>query len=990
MEFTLILCICAMAAGAINSTKASVEDLMVELGTNIANHGTIHEDEDGNIYTSMTLPEIKDIGDVWGITPTPSDIGKFGAIEYNATSIEKPADKTVGIGGKFTPVAQFLASTGSTYDLTIYYDTSYDPDGGSSAWLDRYWLVQRVETAPSEISCGQNPLCQGTSGSNVFENGDITNTYHPNQFSLSKTQNLGGTIITDPESQFYGYCHGVASECIPKNYANGTYRITLVVQDLDGNTSSPKSIEFEIETKHDYYGYIEEVVDTYNEIYNQENDESQKYVALVDHDFGLIEDLYGVEHVVIRKNMLRTSVPSTWSIKTTSEICKYLVLYDGKTGEEISRETEPVSCWTQTVTTDDFESSGDAGFDTENTDEDEKGNLWESAYLENNSWKFYIYDKRSLYYKGLLPATQHKTDAISPILSASTDSDTKYNSITNNTGADIGGDFKGVWKVSGAKSEITDANGNKYSAITGNRNLCTTADLGGSNYTPVANPKGCAEGQVYMYDYQDHPSDNLDVINKAKISAYVKGVGLNNEGPNPNTSSEAQTNGKDMNLHVSSPNWISDIYLRTCVGSACTSTTRWKSHVSHGTLEDDVVLQVESNYKYYRYKDYDANNPDPKLLNIKKEYKTDTDEAWDLPYRNDVPDFNDGSEMYQLRQNAKKTNKYLGTGNGQENNLDPEFISVRLSLADGKNYNPGFDAYTNQPYDGSGRGCAECTEPNYNEDVKIQWTEVREITVKGQAANGQHVDEVSCSVSDGGTCNFTFNHHWSDQTFKRNARTRQMNIVEHLAFDWVYEYSGSGNNVNTYNTYKIKRAHWHTMGRTAQTIKSGLPDDPYTLATDSNGGGARQTASNNPKRLFTDTDKSNLPANNTVDGISNPEYWKILRGTISHTISSGTTQSHTHYKTCSRTRTCSCGGGGTCTKTLRRTHTWSPYVTINVTWVGFQEVYDKTDNEANNGANSSNSDSYWTESYTVRKSDTGWDSCCSPPSCSKCPPKTSK
>ena len=54
MEFTLILCICAMAAGAINSTKASVEDLMVELGTNIANHGTLHEDEDGNIYDILT------------------------------------------------------------------------------------------------------------------------------------------------------------------------------------------------------------------------------------------------------------------------------------------------------------------------------------------------------------------------------------------------------------------------------------------------------------------------------------------------------------------------------------------------------------------------------------------------------------------------------------------------------------------------------------------------------------------------------------------------------------------------------------------------------------------------------------------------------------------------------------------------------------------------------------------------------------------------
>lgn len=986
VEFCLIFCIVAIASGAIAATEGSFKDMMITLGNNIADNGVFEENEDGGVNLTMSLPTIKGIDDVWGIKKAPTETTKFGDITYNPDHITfLPDDDPTGTGGLYAPIAQFEVVAGSTYDQTIYYDLSYDPDGGDSSWLHRYWLLERLtkKETPATLTCDSHNTCVGASNNAVFDVQDSTNietsSIHTNQFSFAKTNGIsssGGEIISDSSHPYYQYCLGTAEECLPKHYANGIYRIKLVVKDRDNKYSAVRSVQFEVKTKNDYKSYVELVVSSVSD-YESEGNDDDKYVALVDHEFGLVKDLYGVEHVVIQNNMLRTSVSSSWKITTTSRICRYETVIDGITGKEKYRSTEPMKdsqgrdvCWVQTTEVDNMEGLGDAGFSSE---EDDEGNIWTQEKLEKNKWKFYIYDKRSLYYKKLFgnKPEQENDVATSPTLDVDLRTETEYNSLSNNQGAE------GVWAVKNYRADFTTMPRKTQSGVEdynhnydGGRNLCPSGQINGSYNVYLSN---CAEGKTFMYDFDDHPNDNLLEYNiPYKFPATVELLGFNNDPASATNREPSTTEGTYMKDHTIYEKVSSDYYTTTCAGLNC--ALKWQANT--GTVEDEeLVLQIQSNYNYF----YTHIGSIDKNHKIDGQYSVENleEESYEAVYRDASPDYNDGSLMYQIRQNAKGTNKRklwdrgTKTSPGEENNFDPEFTSVRLSLADNSSagYNPGWNAYSNKPYSGDGHGCAECTEPNYNTDVKMRWTEVRNISIPANGSPTIPEEEFECSYGDYpyGTMTYYFDFPGYETT--RNARTRQMNLVEHVAFDWIYEYSGNGRVLSTPQTHKVKRAHWHTMGRTNETILSGRYNDPYEKNTETDD--KRYKTTNNPKRLFTVSDFENLPTGTIRDGVSDPEYWQILNGSISITLDAGGEQ-ESHTDTRFREKENSCDY---CSYTQRKDHWLEGTVSLNIRWFGMSEII--------RDGNGSNNQGFYTERYKARNRSTGWQgkacklACCS-------------
>lgn len=981
VEFALIFCIVAIASGAIASTEGSFRKLMNDLGQNIADQSVWSKADDGSLQLEMTVPQISTLEEAWGIKTAPTETGKLGTIQYEPSDlIILPEEDDTGKGGFFSPIAQFQVAAGSAYDEVLYYDTSYDPDGGEAGWLMRYWLLKRLTEYDTPIECQDNSMCAGKETYERFETGNTsieTSSIHTQQFSFHNAERKGGEIIKEDDVAYKHYCLGTAQECLPKYYANGKYSISLLVKDRDGQFSSEKTVTFEVKTKADYYSYVDEVVSMSTKFQSQE-DNTDEYVSLVDHEFGLITDLYGVEHVVIQNNMLRTSVSSTWTVVTTAEVCKFKTLHSGKTGEMIWKDENPIECWTKTSEREDAEGMDAAGFSPG------EGNMWTQEKMEANDWKFYVYDKRSLYYKGLFSGFNSETVKSPELNYANLKTDSKYNSLVTLNGAD------GVWKVSSYtanfKSMPQNSNSRKdedetytYSGI---RNLCTASEVASEAIGGYDSRKSsCAEGKTYMFNYlTDHPQDHLPDTPYPRVGKDVSILGWNNDGAktsNPDTGSDAAKTGNDMEKHTVSTHGASSYAKATCVGTSC--MTKWD--YGNGALEDNsLVLQAVSNYDFFYIKDT------PDKINGKYRIGDNEDKSTEEAYRDSKPDFNDGSLMYQLRQNAKGTNKRKNQaveddrGNNFENDYKPEFVSVRLSLADNSpnSYNPGYNAYSNKPFTGDGQGCSECTEPNYNEDVQIQWTEVRSFKIPGNTGSTSG----SCNGND-----ISYNHKFSTHTsLKRNARTRQMNIVEHFAFDWVYEYSGSGRNQSPSNTYKIKRAHWHTMGRTEDTILSGKKEDPYTkMEFDGNTENNRYLSSMNPKRVFTETNGSNLPANGNKDMISDPEYWKILTGKISITLDSdeamGTIQ-HTHTTSCTiRASGCKCGSNS-CTGSKSRQHYYYGKVDIKIDWVGMSEIVLDGPYDATKGQ------SRYTEKYWMDSHYGSYTSCsgCSA-SCKSCPEK---
>lgn len=945
-EYVLVLLIVSAAAAAINTTYHSSENLIKELSQNIRNKNVANE------KNSFYVPPNALLYNTWGTEAVEDNpliaSGDKKTISTSPNSIVEPdqsnQNENFVMKGKHNPIAYFITNQPSTWDTLSVYDYSYDLDGGDASKLKRFWKFEKISNVNSvddnkNLECSHVKNCSpGSSG--IWDTRSTTNATYKNFTALGGKNTLTYPSKRDAELLSQGYCYGTVHQCLPTNLSNGNYSIHLIVIDEDQN-EAPEAIQtITVKSQRLKLQYVYEYGEEKIVGKKVVKDDGIKEVKLIDHQYALVTDLYGVKHPVIEMNMVRTSSNKTYEVKTEQKIKTCQVLVDPDTGEEKGERT---NCKIETVEqTKEVQGGGSAGFDKD------EGNLWKEEKMIANDWIFYIYDKRSLFNKKFLGNNNENNLNLTK---ATGDLDGKVTGgqYTNGQGLSSSkyNSLRGLTQPA-ADEIVWSENKRSNSNMTLNNSSIDAKNLGTNFQT----------SQMSLYSsspYYPYEDKNSNLANRV--------IGVNNTNYNGNssvgTNSYADTSGtQDFFDHISvkkDHNAISSIaYERKCIKN-CNS----QNFTAVNKTPDVDIIQLESSYYLL--------SQQPQTKNVEQEFS-------DLIYRDNTPDFSDGSSMYLLRTNIEQATSH-------DNNFSPDFVSIRLSLNDFYGYNPGanmdtvklsgtnatnaktaFDAQitgeaakanrypTNNNY-GDGVGCNECTEPNFNYDGKMQWTEYRMV----EGDTGSLNESFECSIGDDTSTVYYPTFSISE---KMDARTRQYNWVEHASFDWVYEYSGSGNgsalkatNGSKGNkTYKIRRANWHTIGRTLPEITMGKYNDPYVLATANNNPYAsaptdnrilkptdpiRFNANMNDKSIVTASDGKGVGEGAGKDGSGREDFWNILRGSISETRTDSTTAT--------KDIDCPCGGSKWKTKTC----TVKTTLTVSYTGLGDAISQVKTNHSSN-------------------------------------------
>lgn len=949
MEYAIVLLVISAAAAAINTAYGSSEDLIERLAHNIRNT---------NITSETTyVPPNSIQSNTWGVIPMDGSPlihdGEDTKISTNPSSINPmpewdPDEERVK--GKHLPVAYFMANQPSTFDILTVYDYSYDLDETDSGQLKRFWKMEKTGNLTgadadydnSDLTCDMVENCSRTRANSWegfpayvwntkgFENGRYTGWHSTNGKS-----NFENSTERDEEILAENYCYGTASECLPKHLSNGYYTISLIVIDQDQNETDVYQQSITIRSEGLKYGYVYEYTDPIVVSRVEMPYEGDEEIKLVDHQFGTVTDLYGVKHPVIEMNMLRSSRLKRYKVTTSQFSCQRLVIIETDTGKTVPINTNPKCINSNDNTGVEIRSETivDGTGSATSTDGSTEGNLWLEEKMQKNKWTIYVYDKRSLFNKRFIGKPSNTT--LSDLTTTTTNGTTKTNASGGHTYISNPDNFQDSdFNSLRGNTMISDSNQNELIWTTTAGNTPTTKR---SNLTTLTENTGSTT-QMHI----DINNSMYPTADKTPATRTQNGVkGYNNTGYTSDSvpnNKEAAGRGVDFEDHETHPAMSNVVYYRKCI-KGCENTAFLP--LNDNDLPDVDIVQVQSNYLLTD--DISTTNATPTGNAVKT--TTISEPFSDTIYRDTNPDFSDDSRMYQLRTLTR------GVSNPTENNLEPDFISVRLSLNDYYGYNPGANlndaklngvavgddiksyylstpnindtdhepyVITNHDFNNNGLGCNECTEPNFNTDGKVQWTEYR--TVDGSVSPTETYTH--------GRCGTTFSYPSHSYSIDMDARTRQYNFVEHAAFDWVYEYSGEGDGsarkatdgTAGNRTLKIRRAHWHTLGRKLDQITMGRYTDPYTVATRNNNPYKNAPTSSNfssatkdirflqtnnagdGKDIITASDTQTISSVGHSDSSGRSDYWRVLKGSASDSTSTGWMSSCTIYGSCS------CGG----------------------------------------------------------------------------------
>ena len=975
-EYVLVLLIVSAAAAAINTTYESTTNLISSLAKNI-NETNVQGDGSGGAGAATFVPPNAFTENTWGVIPL--DAPELRASSGNSITTNSSTIDTVGSSnldydngedkkakGKFVPVAYFMANQPATWDTLTVYDYSYDLDEGSDTALKKFWKIEKTgNLAGNEDlkyvaltpNCNLVDTCRLDNADSRWNTGGTEKTVFTQFTDLGGKNSMAYSNSRDNQLFEDGFCFGSAQQCLPRHLSNGYYKISLIVIDKDHNESALveqnitiKPEGFQVSYKYEY-GNTQVISKT--PIDDSDGEEKRE---LVDHQYGLVTDLYGVKHPVIEMNMIRKYSTKRYIIKTRQERILCAISIDTNTGQEVAKECFDAE-WIYSEK--EIADGGNAGFDTEG--DDVSGNLWEKEKLVDNDWVFYIYDKRSLFNKRFVGDNGKAID-----LELKNDKG-EFTSSGGATYIDSMSKFDEYNSLDGRNDTSEESHDWQNSNTALKSNFSSHKDPKNDTYID-----GFDQLTIY-YNSKVYPS--ADVNNSgAKIqgtnNTSYTGRDAFDDGPNtpsgnsPTTTVKknafASTSYIDFADHTDHPAYIAPAYERSCIKN-CNN----EEFEAIKESPEVSIMQLQSTYALL----------DDKMNNNEKTKKLvePFDEAI---YRNEKDDFSDGSTMYQLRTDLsgrdENGDKYITES---DNDYDPEFISIRLSLNDFYGYNPGANmdtvknatsemktafqeqmsdttkglAYpTNYDYkaykNNKNVGCNECTEPNFNVDGKMAQTEYR--IVEGEVSPGG-------SHSSGSSCTATAYYPDVSMSEYMDARTRQYNWLEHAAFDWVYEYSGSGDGsaqkatsgARGNKTIKIRIAHWHTLGRSLKETTMGRYTDPYTTATKSNKPYAavdmrginsdinittmnpdRFLDSMNPKSIFTSSDgQATNDDGDKDDGSGRRDMWRILSGSIS--------TSDKDSDSCSYPKDCDC-----CSSTYHASAWAKTTITIKYNGLGEEEV----------------------------------------------------